>query len=73
MLEYLTEVEEAISDSAIGQIKKMKDISSVRCDDHYAHYEVVTRDITQLGDEATDLMVRVAELGEDKETKRMAS
>jgi hypothetical protein len=46
MLEYLQEVEEAISDSAIGQIKKMKDISSVRCDDYYAHYEEVTKNIT---------------------------
>ena len=38
MLEYLNEVEEAISDTAIGQIKKMKDISEVRCEDHYTHY-----------------------------------
>ena len=46
MLEYLQEVEEAISDSAIGQIKKMKDISLVRCDHYYAHYEEVTKNIT---------------------------
>lgn len=63
MFNYLQDVEEMISDTAIGQIKKMKDISDHRCTDHIYNYESITKDMTSLSDQAVFEMNALAQLG----------
>lgn len=46
MFLYLNDVEDMLSGTELGQIKKMKDISSTRMVDHVAHYEQIQKEMT---------------------------
>ena len=55
-----------ISDTAIGQIKQMKDISSSRADDHIFNYENIMKEMSALGEEALGAMSDLASLTKDE-------
>lgn len=72
MFSYLNDVEEMLSGTELGQIKKMKDISSTRMVDHVAHYEQIQKEMTQLAEEAVKSMSDAAYDPESQELAKEA-
>lgn len=60
MFDYLNDIEELIHGNEIKQIKQMKDISENRMEDHVKTYDQITKDMTQLADEAVEAISAVA-------------
>jgi hypothetical protein len=68
MLQYLNDVDEMLHGSELQEIKKMKEISSLRMKDHMAAYEQIQREMGELADEAIEVMNSSAY---DKQAKKI--